>query len=249
MNEEATPPPDQSVEPDEAVPLTGGRMTEGVVRIGDTVRRPTGPHSSFVHEVLRHLEANGVVTVPRLLGVDADDREVLTYLAGSVPPDLGWRRWRDQQIVAAARIVREIHDATAESQLAADGEVICHGDLSPCNFVFVDDLPRYLIDFDSAAPGTRQADLAYMSWMWLIGDEDSREAPPVADRLRQMRLLLDTYGLADRDRFAEAIQERQRAVRESMASRGSPTWWPEGEIAFVTAHETAINSAATQDLP
>ncbi|MCA1719335.1 MAG: aminoglycoside phosphotransferase family protein, partial [Actinobacteria bacterium] len=28
----------------EEVPLTGGRITQGVVRVGNTVRRPTGPH-------------------------------------------------------------------------------------------------------------------------------------------------------------------------------------------------------------
>ena len=26
------------------LPLSGGRLTAGVVRVGDTVRRPTGPH-------------------------------------------------------------------------------------------------------------------------------------------------------------------------------------------------------------
>jgi aminoglycoside phosphotransferase (APT) family kinase protein len=228
----------------EEVPLTGGRFTEGVVRIGATVRRPTGAHSAFVHHVLRLLEANGVVSVPRLLGVDAQGREVLTYLPGVVPPTLGWRRWRDEQIVAAARIVRGIHDATAGSPVTAGSEVICHGDLSPCNFVFVDDVPRYVIDFDSAYPGSRRSDLAYMAWMWLIGGEDSREAPPLADRLRQLRLLLDAYGLPNRELFAESIQERQRAVKDSMASRGSPTWWVEGEMAFVADNAAAIDAAA-----
>ncbi|MFF1916255.1 hypothetical protein ACFVYE_32640 [Streptomyces sp. NPDC058239] len=37
------------------IPLTGGRITKGVVRVGDTVRRPVGPHSPFVHRLLRHL--------------------------------------------------------------------------------------------------------------------------------------------------------------------------------------------------
>src|SRR4051794_34176666 len=42
---------------DVEVPLTGGRITQGVVRIGDEVRRPTGPCSDFAHAVLRALEA------------------------------------------------------------------------------------------------------------------------------------------------------------------------------------------------
>jgi aminoglycoside phosphotransferase (APT) family kinase protein len=185
-----------------------------------------------------------VAGVPRLLDVDADGREVLTYLPGWVPPNLGWRRWRDDQITAAARIVREIHDATAASELAADSEVICHGDLAPCNFVFVDDMPRSVIDFDAAYAGSRRSDLAYMAWMWLIGREDPGESPPFPDRLRQMRLLLDAYDLLDRDRFTDAILERQAAVRSSMTSRGSPTWWVEDEMAFVAAHHSEIAAAA-----
>jgi hypothetical protein len=41
------------------VPLLGGRITPGVVRVGDTVRRPVGPHSTFVHALLHHLEHVG----------------------------------------------------------------------------------------------------------------------------------------------------------------------------------------------
>jgi hypothetical protein len=29
------------------IPLTGGDVTEGVVRVGDTVRRPVGPHWAY----------------------------------------------------------------------------------------------------------------------------------------------------------------------------------------------------------
>jgi hypothetical protein len=58
----------------EAVALSGGRLTAGVVRVGGTVRRPTGPHSPFVHELLAHLEAVGFAGAPRLLGVDDQGR-------------------------------------------------------------------------------------------------------------------------------------------------------------------------------
>ena len=34
------------------IPLEGGRITPGVVRVGETVRRPRNPNSEFVHEVL-----------------------------------------------------------------------------------------------------------------------------------------------------------------------------------------------------
>jgi hypothetical protein len=111
--------------------------------------------------------------------------------------------------------------------------------------VFVDEVPRYVIDFDSVSPGSRRADIAYMAWMWLIGQEDSVSAPPLSDRLRQMRLLLETYDLRDRECFADAILDRQRAVQDSMAGRGSPTWWVEGEMRFVVANAKEINAAAS----
>jgi hypothetical protein len=47
--------PDSDAQPE--IPLTGGRLTDGVVRVGNTVRRPTGLHSPFVHGLLSHLEA------------------------------------------------------------------------------------------------------------------------------------------------------------------------------------------------
>jgi hypothetical protein len=56
--------------------LTGGRLTPGVVRVGDTVRRPTGPHWLFVHALLAHLEVQDHLELdPVLHGTDglADD--------------------------------------------------------------------------------------------------------------------------------------------------------------------------------
>jgi hypothetical protein len=51
----------------EGVPLPGGRMTSGLVRHGDRVRRPTGPWSPAVHEYLRHLASAGFEGSPRVL--------------------------------------------------------------------------------------------------------------------------------------------------------------------------------------
>src|ERR1700728_1371426 len=70
---------------DEAeIPLAGGDVTEGVVRVGDTVRRPVGPHSPLVHALLTHLESIGFEGAPRFLGIDRAGREVLSYLDGEV---------------------------------------------------------------------------------------------------------------------------------------------------------------------
>jgi hypothetical protein len=66
------------------VPLAGGDVTEGVVRVGDTVRRPVGPHSPLVHALLTHLESIGFEGAPRFLGIDHAGREVLSYVDGEV---------------------------------------------------------------------------------------------------------------------------------------------------------------------
>ena len=49
-------------------PFEDGNIT-AVVRVGDTVRRTTGPWTPAVHALLRHLEARGFDAAPRVLGV------------------------------------------------------------------------------------------------------------------------------------------------------------------------------------
>ena len=69
-------------------PLPGGNASTGVMRVGDTVRRPAGPHTPAVHELLLYLRAAGFEGAPRPLGIDERGREVLTFIRGTVPwPD------------------------------------------------------------------------------------------------------------------------------------------------------------------
>ena len=46
------------------VPLSGGRVTPGVTRVADTVRRPSNPNSPLVRELLRQLERAGLTRRP-----------------------------------------------------------------------------------------------------------------------------------------------------------------------------------------
>lgn len=169
--------------------LEGGRVTKGVVRVGDTVRRPRGPHSPFVHELLLHLEAVSFPHAPRFLGIDAEGREILTYVNGQVPADLG--RFSDSQLRAASRIIRLFHEMTAGTSLAGDHEAVCHGDLSPCNFVFQSGVPSCMIDFDAAFPGPRRLDVGYALWLWL--DIGSPSLEPY-DTGRRIAAFLEGYG-------------------------------------------------------
>lgn len=61
--------------------VSGGNTT-AVVRIGDTVRRPVGPWTPAVHDLLNHLAAVGFPGSPRVLGIDDADREILEFVPG-----------------------------------------------------------------------------------------------------------------------------------------------------------------------
>lgn len=153
------------------MPLSGGRTTVGVVRVGDTVRRPRCERAQFVHQLLLELAAGGFDGVPRFLGIDAQGRDVLSFLPGDVPAELGV--FSPTQLGAAARLLRALHDATRASALRGNTDIVCHGDPSPCNTVFQDGLPYAWIDFDGACPGHPSEDLGYAAWLWLdIGNDE-----------------------------------------------------------------------------
>ncbi len=158
-------------------PLSGGRTTARVVRVGSTVRRTPAPNSEFVQSLLWHLANCGFDGAPHPMGHDDAGREALGWIAGDVPSQL-CADHSDIVLAAAARLIRRFHDATAallQAPAARDAglEVVCHNDLSPCNFVFRDGLPVAIIDFEAACPGTRAYDLGYAAWLWLdIGNQD-----------------------------------------------------------------------------
>ncbi|GAA1279073.1 aminoglycoside phosphotransferase family protein [Saccharothrix xinjiangensis] len=151
--------------------LTGGGLNE-VVRIGATVRRPTGPWTPNVHRLLEHLAPLGLSPAPH--GIDERGREVLSYLEGEVGhPPLPEELRSDRVLVEVARLARRLHDASAGLAHLREGwrfppvepvEVICHNDLAPYNVVFREGSPVGVIDFDTARPGPRWWDLAYTAY-------------------------------------------------------------------------------------
>jgi hypothetical protein len=62
--------------------LRGG--VNEVVRVGSTVRRPTGAWTPAVHALLRHLAAKGFAGAPRVHGFDERGREILDFMPGQV---------------------------------------------------------------------------------------------------------------------------------------------------------------------
>jgi hypothetical protein len=79
----------------EEIPLAGGRMTAGVMRVGDTVRRPLGGLTDLSVNLLRHFEQVGFTGAPRYLGRDQAERDILTYIPGWVPTKFQY--FRDEQ--------------------------------------------------------------------------------------------------------------------------------------------------------
>jgi len=229
---------------EEETPLSGGRVTSGVVRIGNTVRRPLGPNSTFVHALLRHLESAGYSHAPRLLGVDPQGREVLTFVPGTVPTDLGY--FSESQVREAARIIARLHDATAGTPLAGNQEVVCHGDLSPCNFVLRFDVPVCLIDFDTAFRGPRRLDVGYAAWTWLdIGNSD--QCP--LDSGQRLAAFLDAYGSRAPSDPINAILEAQAWLAQRTSEPNeTPVFtngvhqWSRGCIDWVRENRRALEA-------
>lgn len=202
-----TQKPPKRIDNDSEVALTGGRLTKGVVRIGETVRRPRRDSSEFVARVSRHLQTLNVSWAPRYIGRDEVGRDMFTYLPGSVPER--WGHFTDHQVRAAAKLLRALHDATRGSELCADRSAVCHHDFGPNNAVFRDQLPVAMIDFDMMAPGDALEDLGYSAWAWCISSKATR--PPIDIQAHQLRILAESYGLdiPGRSTLIDAVLERQ----------------------------------------
>jgi hypothetical protein len=195
-------------------PIQTGRTTRGVERIGDTIRRPTGPRSVFVHTLLRYLEARAFSGAPKWLGIDSSGREILSYMPGDVPPEL--KAFSTAQVTGAAHLLRALHDSTVDFEGRGSHEVVCHGDASPCNCVFRDGLPYAFIDFDAAHAGERRDDVGYAAWLWLdLGNEDLDPA----EQGRRVGEFVAAYGGMD---LADAIPAVVDAQTELSRRDGAP---------------------------
>jgi len=236
------------------VPLPSGRITRGVVRVGDTVRRPSKASSPFVARLLGRFEGLNVSWAPRYLGEDALGRDVLTFLPGAVP--LKWRTFTDEQVCEAGRLLRQFHDATRGSELAGACSVVCHNDPGPNNLVFQQERPYAFIDFDMAAPGEPFEDLGYMAWAWCISSKADRQ--PAEHQAHQVRVLAEAYEVdVDRMELIPAILERlTRNISFWSEKLTSPDTtvlsveriaenvaWSKRELAYAMAHQKLFRNA------
>lgn len=232
------------------IELPAGDVTEGIVRVGDTVRRPHQPQSFAVAAYLDHLERVGFDASPRYLGLDAAGRDVLTFMSGDVagdPPE-AWAL-TDALLASVARLVKRLHEASAgydpvdepfppRPGVPDDAELVTHLDVTPQNVVVRDGEAVGLIDFDLAGPSTRLVDSlnAAMHWVPLRDPVDLRAGSENLNQFRRLRIFADEYGWTaeQRGRLPSAAAERAEISWSRMNERaktlggGWARMWNEG---------------------
>ncbi len=186
--------PDEQSESLEEVPLLGGQLTPGIVRVGNTVRRPPKKNAAFVHNLLLWLEDQGFGFAPRFWGMDEQGREILSYLEGQTWPESG-SGLSDDLLEQTARAIRRFHDVTVGSRLSQGQEIVAHHELGPHNTIFQSGHLVGFIDWDDAAPGTRLRDLANTVYNYVDVSHWSNQT--TNEQARRIHLMCVAYGWDD----------------------------------------------------
>src|SRR5918992_5801629 len=217
--------------------LHGGLTNAGrVSRVGNTVRRPWQPTSPATWALLDHLERAGFDGAPRFLGVDDRGREVLSFIPGeaAIEPSEDWA-FTDETLVSVAELLRRFHDAAASFDAAGhtwpdfvpaefrDG-LVSHNDPNLDNVIFASGVAVGLIDFDLASPGSAVWDVTCAARLW-APLRDERDVPEClrGRSLDRLRIFIDAYGLARRDRMRvveAAVPTHERCYRVVRAALG-----------------------------
>jgi aminoglycoside phosphotransferase (APT) family kinase protein len=191
--------------------LAGGVANAGKVRrVGDRVVRPANANSESIHRFLRALRPAGFQSAPQPIAINSDGTEELVFIEGdvAVPPFPSWAQ-TDAVLASTVELLRGLHTASARVDITglswssemADpegGPVVCHNDVCPENVVFRGGEAVGLLDWDFAAPGRPEFDLANFARMCVPVDDDlstSRLGFAGADRPARLRLVADRYGL------------------------------------------------------
>jgi len=201
-------PPESNGQPDEEQ-LPGGNVG-GAVRIGDTVRRATGPWTPAVHALLEHL-APRLPHVPTVHGYDERGREILAYLPGRIV-DIDSELLTPAQLVSLVSWTRALHAAVADFShdgpwrfFGADSPtLITHNDIAPYNACFDGDDLVGVFDWDLAGPSTPLLELAFIAWNCVPLWRDTG-ADLAAQRLE---LIASTYGTVSAREILHAVPAR-----------------------------------------
>lgn len=194
-----------------------------VVREGDTVIRPSGDWTPAVHRLLSHLNAAGVCGVPKPLAITEDQREVLSFVEGTVPTyPMPEYVWTETALESSVRLLRQVHDVTAgldiegpwRSPVREPVEVICHNDFATYNLVFDGESVVGVIDWDFASPGPRLWDIAYLAYRIVpLSSGDRRDGFMDKERGGRLQRLLAAYGCdADPREVLAVLHDRLLAL-------------------------------------
>lgn len=228
--------------------LGAGWRTEVHERDGVVYRSPK-PQSATVLAFLRHLEAVGFPASPRVVGdgFAPDGREALTFIEGEIQHPA---TWGDDALATIGRWLATLHAAAASFVLPPDATwrpsfardlagvpddplVIGHGDLGPWNILARHGRPVAFIDWDDAGPVHASWELAQVAWLNVqLHDDDialKQGLADVAERARQLRILVDAYGL-------DPDPVRRRAFVGQLA-----------EFAIHEARQESIDAGITED--
>ncbi|ERK70497.1 phosphotransferase enzyme family protein [Leifsonia aquatica] len=252
--------------PADEIPLAGGNASLGVVRVGDTVRKPWTAASPAVTAFTEWVGGHGV-DVPRPLGRDDRGRQVSEFVAGPLAMDSD--RLGLDDLARVGRLVRRIHDAAAGFTPPSDAEwdvlipvpdadLVCHNDLAPWNLIVGE---RWVfIDWDGAGPSTRLWDLAYAAQAFTLNDVTE----PPAEAAARLAAFLDGYrpDRALRAALPRTLGERTAAMHSLLRTAhetGREPWgtmYVEGHgehwraaTEYVTAHEEVWRRALEVHAP
>jgi hypothetical protein len=213
-----------------------GLQDRKLVRVGDTVRRPSGPFTASVHHLLRHLRDHGFDLAPEPRGVDEASREILSFIKGR---DSGWPllpeilslEGAERLGVLASRLRSALASyecpPAARWQFATGapgpGEAMQHGDLGPWNLLWRNDgQVAGVLDWDFAQPGDPMYDTGYLAWFTVPLLDDARATargfPTPPDHLARLDAFAAGAALT-RDRLLAAALAAQAEYEHRVISR------------------------------
>ncbi|TSE17291.1 phosphotransferase [Arthrobacter sp. KBS0703] len=236
--------------------LPAGDVTDGVVRVGGTVRRPHQPQSYAVAGYLDWLEDAGFEGSPRFLGRDEAGRDVPTFVpgecAGAVPEQ--WAQ-SEELLRSLALLVRRLHEASAgfgpsrhpfppRPARQDQGGLVCHLDVTPQNVVVRGGRAVGVVDFDLAGPSTGFKDSfnTAMHWAPLRDPSDAWDGWEAVDPFRRLRIFADAYGWTEEERrrlpqfgaVAARLSHDRMAQNARTLGGGWARMWADGVGGLIT---------------
>ncbi len=223
-----------------------------IVRIGNTIHRPTHWWTPSVHDLLNYLEKINFPYSPRVLGFDNQGREILTYIEGDSGKEGWYKIHSNEGLSNFAKLLRSYHDAVAGYVPPQDaewayspntikpGEIMCHGDFGPWNIAWDGENPVGILDWDFVLPARPTYDIFYaLEYATPFRDDNTtlewHHFLDVPDRKKRIRLFLEAYDTNLGSVVEGVLNVQRQGIRhiQDLASRGLQPqldWTKDGTI-------------------